>query len=146
MFLLELRVRRCRCRTLRCVVQGASGGLAVSPVVSGGPRLTIPVHPRPGSATDNWPPRLSLPGFFGSRPRWPPPIREGGPRPPPDPSAPEPQARDERSVALDVLPPEIVQETTPLADHLKQPATRVMVLRVGLQMLGQGIDALGQDR
>ena len=41
---------------------------------------------------------------------------------------------------------QIIQQTSALADHHQQPAARAVVFLVGLQMFGQMIDALGQQR
>jgi hypothetical protein len=49
---------------------------------------------------------------------------------------PQPEARDELSIALDVLALEVVEEPPTAADEHQQPATRVVVLLVGLQVLG----------
>ena len=46
-----------------------------------------------------------------------------------------------RSVAL-----QVVQQPAPAADHLQQAAPRVVVLLVRLQVLGEPVDPLGQDR
>ena len=53
------------------------------------------------------------------------------------------QACSDRSVALDVLFPEVVQKASALTDHLQKPAARVMVLCVELEVLVQVVDALG---
>src|SRR5207247_2123133 len=61
-------------------------------------------------------------------------------------SAPEAQALDQVTVPGDVLPPEVVQQPSPPADHLQQPTPRVVVLGVGLQVFGQLLDAPRKDR
>ena len=57
----------------------------------------------------------------------------------------QPEPGDERPVPLDVVPPEVVQQATSPTDEHEQPATRVMVLLVGPQVLGELPDALGED-
>ena len=52
---------------------------------------------------------------------------------------------DDGAVALDVVLRHIVQQTAALADHLEQAHTAVIVLLVHLQVLGELIDALGED-
>src|SRR5262245_5456137 len=53
---------------------------------------------------------------------------------------------DQFAITLDVLRPQIIEQTTALADQLEKPPARVMILRVNLEMLGQVRDALGQKR
>ena len=55
------------------------------------------------------------------------------------------QLGDDGAVALDVVLRHIVQQTAALADHLEQAHTAVVVLLVHLQVLGELIDALGED-
>src|SRR5262245_30726880 len=52
---------------------------------------------------------------------------------------------DEAAVPLQVLLLQVVQQAPPLPDQHHEPATGMMVLRVGLEMLGQVADALAQD-
>jgi hypothetical protein len=59
---------------------------------------------------------------------------------------PETQIGDQLQVTLVLGAGQIVQESSALADHLEQPAARVIVVLVASQMFGQGIDALGQQR
>src|SRR5690606_32287732 len=40
---------------------------------------------------------------------------------------------------------EVVEQAAPEPDHLEQPATRVVILRVGLQVLGEVRDPLRQQ-
>src|SRR5919108_5787744 len=61
-------------------------------------------------------------------------------------SAADVQPLDQRLVAPLVLAPEIIQELATLGDELEQPASRVVVLDVALEMLGEIGDALRQDR
>src|SRR6202007_2831042 len=56
------------------------------------------------------------------------------------------QLRDEIRVALTILVTEIVEQRPTLVDHHQQPAARMIVLLVVLEMLGQVADALGEDR
>lgn len=52
---------------------------------------------------------------------------------------------DAGSVTLDVLVHEVIEQTAALTDHKKQAVAAVVILLVNLQMLGELIDALGQD-
>ena len=52
--------------------------------------------------------------------------------------------RDDSPVALDVLTPEVLEQAAPAADHPQQPSPGVVVLRVGLEVLGELRDALGE--
>src|SRR3546814_17949419 len=45
-----------------------------------------------------------------------------------------------------ILSPQIVEQAAALIDHHQQAATAVIILRVGLEMPGQRVDAVGQDR
>src|SRR5690242_4985216 len=56
------------------------------------------------------------------------------------------EALDERAVRLDVAALQVVQQAAALADELEQPATRVKILDVRLEMLGKHVDALGEER
>ncbi len=53
------------------------------------------------------------------------------------------EALDRGAVALEVLPLEVVEQAAAPADHLQQAATAVMILAVGLEVLGQLVDAAG---
>lgn len=55
------------------------------------------------------------------------------------------QTLDERLVLLGFCPPEIGEESAPLAHELEQAATRVVILLVGAEVLGESVDALGQQ-
>ena len=46
-------------------------------------------------------------------------------------------------ILIDVFPLEIIKKFSSSRDHLQQSATRVVVLLVDLEVLGQLIDALG---
>ena len=52
---------------------------------------------------------------------------------------------DNGAVTLDVLLSDIVQQTTTLTDELEQTHAAVVVLLVHLQVLGELVDALGED-
>src|SRR4029453_1179376 len=47
---------------------------------------------------------------------------------------------DEGAVALDVLSLKVVEESPALTDELQEPATRVVILRMRPQMLGEIVD------
>src|SRR5579875_1984260 len=53
---------------------------------------------------------------------------------------------DDFAIPIGVVRLEIVKQATALADQHQQPAARSMVLRVGLEVLGQFADALAQNR
>ena len=59
-----------------------------------------------------------------------------------DPLPAKAQLRDECSIPLDVVAPEVVEQPTAPTDEHQQPAARVMVLLVDLQVLRQVVDAL----
>ena len=52
---------------------------------------------------------------------------------------------NDSTITLDVVLGDIVQQTTTLTDELEQAHAAVVVLLVHLQMLGELVDALGQD-
>ena len=60
-------------------------------------------------------------------------------------SAANAEAGDQRAVALDVLTHEVVEKTAALTDEQVEAATRVVVVRVSLEVLGAVGDALRQD-
>src|SRR3954452_19594886 len=53
---------------------------------------------------------------------------------------------DQRAVALEVLLLQVVEEPAAAADQHQQPAARVVVVLVLAQVLGQVVDAAGQQR
>jgi len=55
------------------------------------------------------------------------------------------QLLDDGTVAVDVYLLEVTEEITSVTDHLEQTAAAVVVLHVGLQVLGQAVDAVGQN-
>ena len=56
------------------------------------------------------------------------------------------EVRDELAVTLEVARLVVVEQTTTLTDQLQQTATRVVVLLVLAQVLGEVVDALGEQR
>src|SRR3546814_11822643 len=56
-------------------------------------------------------------------------------------SFPKPELRDQVQIALTIGGPEIVQQRATLVDEHQQAAARMVVLRVGLEMLGEVADA-----
>src|SRR5688572_32704112 len=60
--------------------------------------------------------------------------------------ATDPELLDDRAIPLGLLVPQILQEPSPLADEHQQPAAGVVILRMALEVLGQTVDALGQER
>src|SRR3954447_2192350 len=95
---------------------------------------------------------LSAPPFLGWAPRVPSPPGAGPLSRPSSCSsaaaAPPRQAElpRELGVGVQVLALQVVQQPPPAPDHLQQPSPRVMVLRVRLQVLGEPVDPLGEDR
>src|SRR5438128_8126305 len=61
-------------------------------------------------------------------------------------SATQAELGDEGAVAVDVGALEVAEQAPALADHHQQPAARVVVLAVRAQVLGQVVDALGEQR
>src|SRR5688572_501555 len=57
----------------------------------------------------------------------------------------QPKLFDDLVVFVDVAPLEIIEQLPPSRDHLEQPATRVVVLLVDLEMFGQLVDPLGEQ-
>src|SRR5262249_28446164 len=62
------------------------------------------------------------------------------------PSTTDAELFDDDSIPLRSPGPEVFKEPTPLADKHQEPAARMMVLHVLLEMIGQAVDALGQER
>src|SRR5580693_542455 len=58
----------------------------------------------------------------------------------------DPQALDRLAVALEVLPLEVIEEAAAAADQLEQAAAAVVVLRMGLEVVRELRDAMGQER
>src|SRR6185437_6162661 len=61
-------------------------------------------------------------------------------------SATQAETADQRLIALGVLALEITEQATASVDHLQETTTRMMVFLVRLEMLGQLLDARGQQR
>ena len=59
---------------------------------------------------------------------------------------PESELLDEGPVRLEIGVPEVGQQALPGPDHLKQPATPVVILGVGAEVIGEGVDSLGEKR
>ena len=55
------------------------------------------------------------------------------------------QLGDDGAVPLDVHLLEVAEEVAPMSYHLQKSPAAVVILHVGSQMLGQGVDAVGQD-
>src|SRR5690349_13944976 len=53
---------------------------------------------------------------------------------------------DESAIALEIRLLQVPEEPATPADELEQPAARVVVLRMGAEVLGQVVDALRQHR
>ena len=53
---------------------------------------------------------------------------------------------DQLGVTVGVLALQVVEQAAALADELQQPAARVMILRVRLEMFRQVVDALAEER
>ena len=47
-------------------------------------------------------------------------------------------------VTLDVCALQIIQQTTPLGDHLEQASSRVVVLLMDLEVFGELVDSLAE--
>ena len=56
------------------------------------------------------------------------------------------QFSDQSTVTVDVLLLQIGQQVTAAADHLEQTTAAVVVVLIGLQVLGQVVDAGGEQR
>src|SRR6266851_1759503 len=59
---------------------------------------------------------------------------------------PDVQALDQIGVALRVLRLEVVEQPASAADQHQQATARVMIFRVGLEVLGEVVDALAENR
>src|SRR5205085_10664189 len=60
--------------------------------------------------------------------------------------SPQAQFLDQRPIALQVDPLQVVQEAAAAADELQEAAPRVVVLRVRAQVLGELVDPRGEER
>ena len=54
------------------------------------------------------------------------------------------QPADDLLVPIEVLPAQVIQQTAALADHPEQTLSRVVILGVGLEVLGQMLNASGE--
>src|SRR5690606_15672934 len=52
---------------------------------------------------------------------------------------------DEGTIAIEVATLDVVEEPPPGTDHLEQSATRVMILRVRLEVVGERVDPRGEQ-
>src|ERR1700680_3325642 len=57
-----------------------------------------------------------------------------------------PEALDRRAVTLDVLPLEVIEQAAPAPDQLEQAAAAVVVLDMGLEVVRQLGDEVGEQR
>ena len=58
---------------------------------------------------------------------------------------PEAKLLDERPVSRQVASLEVGQQPAAGPDHLQQPAAAVMILGVGSEVIGEGVDPLGEQ-
>ncbi len=58
----------------------------------------------------------------------------------------EVQLLDDRAVTLDIDLLQICKEVSSVTDHLEKAATAVVVLVVDLEVLGESVDAMCEDR
>src|SRR5690242_1691385 len=72
-------------------------------------------------------------------------IRQGRPKAPLRLLA-KPELRDEGGVAIAFGLAKVIEQRPPLVDQHQQTAARMVVLRMGLEMLGEILDPLGEDR
>jgi len=62
------------------------------------------------------------------------------------PSPPQPELGDDRPVALDVRALKVIEQPATLADQLKQPPPRIVIVGVRLEVVGEVIDPFAEDR
>ncbi len=60
--------------------------------------------------------------------------------------APDAETGDERTVPIDVVRLHVVEKAAPAADQLHETSPRVVITAVNLQMLGEVVDALCEER
>ena len=53
---------------------------------------------------------------------------------------------DDSTVTVDILLGEVVEKVSSVTYHLKKTAAGMMVILVGLEVLGEGVDAMRKDR
>ena len=58
----------------------------------------------------------------------------------------DPKAIDDTAVSLDLRRLQIVEQPAAPPDHFQEPASGMMVLRVGLEVLGEVRDPLAEKR
>src|SRR5579862_2522610 len=58
----------------------------------------------------------------------------------------QPEALDQRAIALDVAALQVIELAAALAHEPQQPAARMEILDVRLEMLREHVDALGEQR
>src|SRR3546814_17998826 len=58
----------------------------------------------------------------------------------------KPQLRDKTGITRRIFTLEIIKQAAAIVDHHQKTTTRMIVLRMSLEMIGQVLDALGQDR
>jgi hypothetical protein len=61
-------------------------------------------------------------------------------------SPPETKLADQGPIAFDIRPLQVIQQAATLADQLQQPAPRIVIMGVRLQMVGEVVDPLTEDR
>ena len=71
-------------------------------------------------------------------------MNSGGSFPPVS-SPPDAQFRNERTVALDIVTGQVVQQPAAPADQEEQPPARVMILLVGLEVLSESTNPFRED-
>ena len=59
---------------------------------------------------------------------------------------PEPKLLDQRSVGRQITTLEVREQTAAGPHHLQETAPAVVVLEVGTEVVGQGVDSLGEER
>jgi len=57
---------------------------------------------------------------------------------------PESKISDDLAVTFEIRTPQIVEETAPFTNHLEQPATAVVILRVGAEVVCQIVDSCSE--
>ncbi len=55
------------------------------------------------------------------------------------------EARDQRTVPLNIICPDVVKQAATVADHLHEPPTGVMITLVKPEVFGKVIDPFRQD-
>jgi hypothetical protein len=58
----------------------------------------------------------------------------------------QPELADELAVALEVRALQVIEKAAAAADEHEQPATRVMILLMDAEVLGQLVDSIGEHR